>query len=108
MAENIPKTVDVDDLVWELGKNVVDRLNVEKHIKKLTAERTEVESLREKCEALQKSNDALARKNLELADALKVEREINAGLSRKVSELEKEMARRQKISGTLKKRNKNK
>jgi len=83
--ERFPSVITTDDLVFELGKDVIDKLNKEKLLnsllKKSKALEEQLEQLKaipQKLEELQASNKLYEKKNRELGDELtKVRQESN-------------------------------
>lgn len=108
---DVTQLVDVDDLVWQLGQDVVGKLGWKK-LSERAQEASQKEKERadaanreiEKLQELKAANERLDQKNKELADALKSEREENAQLKADRDALQTEIDRRDKIS--RKKRNK--
>lgn len=108
---DVMQLVDVDDLVWQLGQDVVGKLGWKK-LSERAQEASQKEKERadaanreiEKLQELKAANERLDQKNKELADALKSEREENAQLKADRDALQTEIDRRDKIS--RKKRNK--
>ena len=86
-----PSVITTDDLVFELGKDIIDKLNKEKLLnsllKKSKALEEQLEQLKaipQKLEQLQESNKLYEKKNRELGDELI---KIRHELSSKIKEL---------------------
>lgn len=101
----VTQVVSADDLVWQLGQDVVEKLGWKK-LSERAQEASQKEKERadaanreiEKLQELKAANERLDQKNKELADTLKSEREENARLKADRDALQAEIDRRDKIS----------
>lgn len=101
--------VDTDDLVWQLGQDVVEKLGyrrlnarMESQLQQMAQQVTEVRQEVEQLQQYKEANEKLDEKNKELADTLKREREEKSQLKADRDALQAEIDRRDKRSGKKK------
>lgn len=107
---SVTQLVDIDDLVWQLGQDVVKEMGYRKLNERVQTQLTQIsqqvaESRQEveKMQEYKQANDRLDVKNKELANALKKERIEKSKVRNERDKLQAEIDRRDKISGKKKK-----
>lgn len=125
-VESVNADVDVDDLVWQLGADVVDKLRLQKSVKGLRVQNQALQEQFSKIKERGKAIDEVDDKNKSLSDTLAQERrdrkeEVKlyqdqmkeykdkivqlknekTALEKRALEAEKEISRRDKIRASL-------
>lgn len=96
---NVTQFVDVDDLVWQLGQNVVEKIGYEKVNSQIQHQFQQQKNDLEEFEQYKQSNEKLDIKNKELSETLKQEREERKKIQDERDSLQAEIDRRDKKSG---------